>query len=67
MIVRAEVMRQLIALHEAAIEAAQRRDEAVALVLATVGAEPGSQIVVLPDGCGEVVTADKKALPDAPL
>ena len=51
----AEVMRRLVALDQAARDAAARRDEAVALVLATVGAEPGAQIVVREDGSGLVV------------
>ena len=60
MIVQAEVMRRLMALEQAARDAAARRDEAVALVLATLGAEPGSQIVVLPDGSGEVVAPEEE-------
>lgn len=51
----ADVMRRLIALHEAAHDAARRRNEAVALVLATLGAEPGDQIVLREDGSGLVV------------
>ena len=60
MIVPAEVMRRLMALEQAARDAAARRDEAVALVLATVGAEPGSQIVVRADGSGEVVAPEEE-------
>lgn len=51
----AEVMRRLMALEQAARDAAARRDEAVSLVLATVGAEPGAQIVLREDGSGLVV------------
>ncbi len=51
----AAVMRRLLALDQAAQDAARRRDEAVSLALAWVGAEPSAQIVVREDGSGLVV------------
>lgn len=56
--VPAEVMRRLMELEQAAIEATRRRDEAVGLVLATLGAPMDAQIVLLPDGSGEIRKAD---------
>lgn len=54
MIVPVEAMRRLLELERLAAEAAQRRDEAVQLVLLTLEAAPGSRIAIQPDGTGEV-------------
>jgi hypothetical protein len=54
MIVPVEAMRRLLELERLAAEAAQRRDEAVQLVLLTLEAAPGSRITIQPDGTGEV-------------
>ena len=61
MIVPAEAMRRLLDLERLAAEAAQRRDEAVQLVLLTLEAAPGSRIVIRPDGTGEVQHHDPHA------
>jgi hypothetical protein len=54
MIVPVEAMRRLLELERLAAEAAQRRDEAVQLVLLTLEAAPGSRIAIQPDGTGEI-------------
>lgn len=53
-----EVMRRLLELEQAAIEAVRRRNEAVALVLATLGAPTDAQIILLPDGSGEILESN---------
>lgn len=50
-----EAMQRIFILHREAEAAAQRRDDAMALAFAWVGAEPGSQIVLREDGSGLVV------------
>ncbi len=52
-----EAMRRLLALEQAAVEAARRRDEAVALVLVALGASENARIVLCEDGSGEVIEA----------
>jgi len=64
-VLSASQLNNLVARLNALTSTAARRDDAVQLVLATLGAAPDAQIVLLPDGCGEVVTTDKKALSDA--
>jgi hypothetical protein len=54
MIVPAEAMQKLMELERLAIEAAQRRDEAVQLVMLAIGAPPGARLVLQPDGTGQV-------------
>ena len=57
LIVPVDAMRRLMAMEQAVVDAARRRDESVQLVLATLGAnaEMDSKINLLPDGTGQIV------------
>ena len=55
LIVPVDAMRRLLAMEQAVVDAARRRDESVQLVLATLGAEMDSKINLLPDGTGQIV------------
>ena len=54
MTVPADVMVRLIELERLAAEAAQRRDDAIQLVLLMLGAAAGSRIALQPDGTGQI-------------
>ena len=55
LIVPVDAMRRLLAMEQAVVDAARRRDESVQLVLATLGASMDSKINLLPDGTGQIV------------
>lgn len=65
MIVPAEAMRKLLALEQAVADAARRRDEAVQLVLAALGAPLDARIDLRPDGSGQIVGAEANSRRDS--
>ena len=57
LIVPVDAMRRLLAMEQAVVDAARRRNESVQLVLATLGAPMDAKIDLLPDGTGQIVSS----------